>query len=122
MSAPPPCLLIVEDHPDIRAALRRLLVHRGGKFLEAASVAEGLAQLEPPPACAILDLMLPDGDGETVLLKVRAEQLPIRVFVSTASSAPGRLGDVSSLGPDGVFLKPAGFAGLLRACGSPPPN
>jgi two-component system KDP operon response regulator KdpE len=79
MSALPPRLLIVEDHHDIRAALRRLLVHRGWQVLEAASIAEGLALLDPPPDCIILDLMLPDGDGETVLRKVRAEGLPIRV-------------------------------------------
>jgi DNA-binding response OmpR family regulator len=112
-------LLIVEDHHDIRAALRRLLVHRGWHVLEAATVAEALALLDPPPDCVILDLMLPDGDGETVLLKIRAEQLAIRVFIYTASYDPVRLGDVSSVGPDGVFLKPTGFAGLLQACGTP---
>ncbi|HEX8202317.1 MAG TPA: response regulator [Isosphaeraceae bacterium] len=123
MTEPPPArLLIVEDHPDIRVALRRLLALRGWDVVEAATVAEGLAQLSPPPACVVLDLMLPDGDGALVLLTIRSEGLPSRVFVYTASYDLDRLGRISSLTPDAVFLKATDLARLLHACGSPPPN
>src|SRR4051794_39929642 len=114
MSGSPPRLLIVEDHQDIRTPLRRLLVYRGWDVLEAAIVAEGLAQLDPPPACVVLDLMLPDGNGETVLHAVREGQLPTRVLVYTAAYDLDRLDGVSSLGPDALFLKPTGLAGLLQ--------
>jgi DNA-binding response OmpR family regulator len=119
MSGQRPRLLIVEDHPDIRTPLRRLLALRGWDVLEAGTVAEGLARLDPPPACVILDLMLPDGDGELVLQKIRTDQLPTRVLVYTAAYDLDRLGGVASMAPDAVFSKATGLVGLLQACGTP---
>jgi DNA-binding response OmpR family regulator len=112
-------VLIVEDHPSTREALVRIFAAKGWDVCTAATLEEGLECLDPPPDCVVLDLNLPDGAGETVLRKVRAEGLPIRVFVYTASYDPVRLSSVSSIGPDAVFLKPTGFAELLLALGPP---
>lgn len=119
MPGPPHRLLIVEDHPDIRFALRRLLAPRGWEVLEAATVAEGFAGLDPPPDTVILDLSLPDGDGAAILREIRVGQFPTRVLVYTASYDLDRLGGGSSIVPDAVFSKADGLRPLLRACETP---
>jgi DNA-binding response OmpR family regulator len=52
----------------------------------AATVAEALDLLDPAPACAMLDLRLPDGGGETVLREIRARALRTRVAVFSGST------------------------------------
>src|SRR4051794_11233105 len=109
-------VLVVEDHQATRDVLRRILALSGWDVLEAATVAEGLAQLDSPPDCIVLDLELPDGPGEAILRKVRRERLPIRVVVNTGMPASGRLGEVGSMRPDAVLQKPLDAAGLRIIC------
>ena len=47
--------------------------------------------------------MLPDGDGEEVLRKVRDEGLPTRVVVSTGTDDPVRLALVKGMDADAMF-------------------
>src|SRR4051812_3291594 len=63
-------VLLVDDHLATRDVLRRILALSGWEVLEAATVAEGLAQLDPPPDCIVLDLELPDGPVEQPVRKV----------------------------------------------------
>jgi DNA-binding NarL/FixJ family response regulator len=109
-------VLLVDDHQASRDLLRRILALSGWEVLEAATVAEGLAQLDPPPDCIVLDLELPDGPGEAILRKVRMERLPIRVVVNTGMPESGRLREVSYMRPDAVLQKPIDAAGLLTIC------
>jgi DNA-binding response OmpR family regulator len=109
-------VLLVDDHQASRDLLRRILALSGWEVLEAATVAEGLAQLDPPPDCIVLDLELPDGPGEAILRKVRMERLPIRVVVNTGMPKSGRLSEVSYMRPDAVLQKPLDAAGLLTIC------
>jgi DNA-binding response OmpR family regulator len=109
-------VLLVDDHLATRGLLRRILALSGWEVLEAATVAEGLAQLDPPPDCIVLDLELPDGPGETILRKVRLERLPIRVVVNTGMPDSARLSEVGSMRPDAVLQKPLDSAGLRTIC------
>lgn len=109
-------LLLVEDHSPTRTAMRRILAMRGWEVVEAGTIAEGLAGLDPPPRCLVLDLMLPDGDGETILRKVRMEEMPTRVVVNTGTNDPARLTEVSYLRPDALLQKPIDVEGLCREC------
>src|SRR4051812_2466873 len=109
-------LLLVEDHQSTREIMRRILGFCGWDVLEAATIAEGLAQLDPPPDCIVLDLELPDGAGEVILRKVRVEQLPTRVVVSTGLQDLARLSEVSYMRPDAVLSKPLDSKGLLTIC------
>src|SRR4051812_17198958 len=56
-----PRLLVVDDDPYTRSALHALFTRQGWHVLLAATVAEGLALLDPAPCCVVLDLNLPDG-------------------------------------------------------------
>ena len=109
-------LLLVEDHPETRQTLRRMLRLCGWDVAEAATVAEGMDRLDPPPDCVLLDLALPDGDGEAILRKVRDDLLPTRVVVHTGANDPDRLMSALELGPDSLLLKPIDSADLRRIC------
>ena len=57
-------VLVVDDEPQILRALRIILRDAGFEVLQAATVEEALdAAALRPPAAAIIDLVLPDGDG-----------------------------------------------------------
>lgn len=81
------CLLVIDDEPQIRKFLRISLNSQGYRVLESASGREGLAcaALEKPDL-VILDLGLPDIDGQQVLRELREwSQVPVLVLSVRAS-------------------------------------
>src|SRR5438067_1464959 len=64
-----PHILVVNDHASTRRALVAIFRRKGCRVDAVATLAEGLALLDPPPCCIILDLLLPDGGGEWILVK-----------------------------------------------------
>jgi len=109
-------LLIVDDDAWTRFALARLMRQRGWTIITAATVAEGLESLDSSPACVILDLNLPDGNGERVLRRIREDGLAARVVVSTGTSDEAMLEPVRRLMPDAIVHKPVEMKRLLEAC------
>jgi two-component system response regulator RegA len=107
-------LLIVEDDGPIRKVWHEVFHRRGWDVTTADTVAGGLALLEPPHDYLILDLSLPDGCGETILRKVREENLKTRVTVMTGVDDAVRLGRVRQLRPDALFRKPINVADVWR--------
>jgi threonine synthase len=83
-----PRVLVVDDHPDARRLILRILQSQGNYDLQQAS--SGLEALEmsarEKPDLIILDLMMPEMDGFSVLdhLKERAATADIPVIVVTA--------------------------------------
>jgi two-component system, NtrC family, response regulator AtoC len=74
-------ILIVDDEPFIRMALREALKSWDYVPIEAATVAEALAIFdEELPAVALLDIDLPDGSGLDILNQVK-EQRPETIVV-----------------------------------------
>ena len=110
------CLLVVEDDAATRNALKRIFVNKGWSVRVASTVAEGLAQLDPPPDCVILDLMLPDAGGEVILRTIRDGKMPTRVAVCTGTHDPTRLTLVAGLGPDALLQKPIALDDICRIC------
>jgi DNA-binding response OmpR family regulator len=108
---------LVEDDRSTASALQKILVRRGWHVEVAASVAEALARLDADFDWAILDLMLPDGDGESVLRAIRARGLPTRVAVSTGISDHRRLKEVRALTPEVFLGKPIDLAALFAGLG-----
>jgi len=61
-------ILVIDDEPQIRKFLRISLASQGYKVLEAGTGTEGLAQAAlNKPDLLVLDLGLPDMDGQQVL-------------------------------------------------------
>lgn len=108
------CVLIVEDDPATGKALRRLFRLKGWSVTLATTVADALESLTPPPYFILLDLMLPDGDGEDVLRRVRDENIPCRVGVCSGTNDVARLARVRDMGPDAIFQKPINFDAVCR--------
>ena len=117
MPAARPCcrVLVVEDDPDTRDVLVRLVRRAGGEAVTAGSAPEALAGiLRGLPRAVLLDLMLPGLSGLEVLRTIRAHGLPVRVAVATAVHDLGTFGDIGALRPDAVFRKPLDLAAVKR--------
>ncbi|HZF24827.1 MAG TPA: response regulator transcription factor [Steroidobacteraceae bacterium] len=66
-------ILIVDDEPQIRRFLRVSLTAHGFEISEAANAKEALQSVSSdPPALIVLDLGLPDRDGQALLPDLRA--------------------------------------------------
>ena len=102
-----PCrTLLVEDDLDTCEALSRILRHRGYEVDCANSMNEALVKLKAMPACLVLDLMLPDGNGVELLRRVREAGLPVRVAVATGAGDTDLMSEAILLRPDAFFTKP----------------
>jgi CheY-like chemotaxis protein len=110
-----PRLLLIEDDDETRTLLRRILNLCGWDVIEAATVAEGLSRLEPPPDCLVLDLFLPE--GEAILGRVRDDRLPTRIIVNAANAPSERLKEVTYLEPEAVIQNLLESAWLQTICG-----
>jgi DNA-binding NarL/FixJ family response regulator len=87
-------VLVIDDDEAFRALARRMLTASGLTVVgEAESVAAGAeAAAELKPDAALVDVMLPDGDG--VALARKLAELPWRPRVLlTSSSVDATLGD-----------------------------
>ena len=75
-------VLVCDDEMQIRRALRVILKDAGFEVVETADATEALdaASVKPPDA-AIIDLLLPDGDGVEVCRRIRSwSEMPILVL------------------------------------------
>ena len=108
-----PKIAIVEDTAEARRLIRRILQSQGNfTILEASNGREGLEMIQRElPDLVILDLMMPEMDGFTVieLLRSKHETATIPVIVATAKELTpdekNRLsGQIQSLMQKGDFL------------------
>lgn len=110
-----PRILIVEDHPTMREAMRLVLDGEGYDLDEASDGDTAIARIRAaPPDLVFLDLHIPGADGTAVLRTVRddAATRDVRVIVVTATGEEGRA-EALALGADGYVTKPFSPAELL---------
>ncbi|MEU3253359.1 response regulator transcription factor [Streptomyces sp. NPDC006997] len=99
-------VLVVEDEREIRELLRRYLERAGYGVLTTGSGAEAVRLLgEPGIALAVLDLGLPDVDGDEVLREAR-ERGRVPVVVLTARTTVEDRIHGLRLGADDYVTKP----------------
>jgi CheY-like chemotaxis protein len=109
-------ILIVEDHPTMREAMRLVLEHEGFVIREVADGASALQMVRSdPPDLMFLDLNIPGTSGADVLRQLKADPATanVRVIIVTAEGEEGRE-YVLSLGADEYFTKPFSPTALLR--------
>lgn len=100
-------ILIIDDHPMVRAGLRSLLAAPGIEIVgEAGSGAEAIRQIAAlTPQVALLDIRMPDMDGIAVLEQIKAARLPTRVIMVTTYKNTTYLLRALAAGADGFVLK-----------------
>jgi two-component system KDP operon response regulator KdpE len=120
-------LLLVEDDAEIRRALIRALTDLGHVVSSSATAMTALQSIvDSPPQLIILDLGLPDVDGENLLRMIRGvSQVPI--VVATARRDEEVIVRALEYGADDYVIKPFGPAQLdariravlRRSCSGP---
>jgi DNA-binding response OmpR family regulator len=86
-----PKILVVEDEPNLRALLLRLLGTVGYSVTGAATGAEGLhAALGEPYDLVVLDLMLPDLTGEEIMRVLLAARPDTKIVILSSAHEVGR--------------------------------
>jgi two-component system, OmpR family, phosphate regulon response regulator PhoB len=101
-------ILIVEDHPTMREAMRLVLEGEGFVIDEAADGQRALEMMRTePPDLVFLDMNMPGSSGAEVLTEIRADPVTagIRVIVVTADGEEGRARALA-IGADEYFTKP----------------
>jgi two-component system KDP operon response regulator KdpE len=108
-------VLLVEDDRELRTTLRDALALEGYEVATAASLSEGLAlwtHARSGPDLVVLDLGLPDGDGETLLACLRRREAT-PVLVISARQADGQKIRLLDAGADDYLVKPFSVGELL---------
>ena len=84
-----PTVLIVDDNRDLLRFLERLMAQAGWKLLtaESAHAVRELLMREKPNA-AILDYLLPDGDGVALGVKIREKAPGIPIIIMSGLELP----------------------------------
>jgi two-component system, OmpR family, response regulator QseB len=107
-------ILLVEDDPELGSGVRIALVDQGFSVIWVRRLDEATHELEDSLTdLVLLDLGLPDGDGLTLLKRLRRDRKTLPVLVLTARDAlDDRLAGLDS-GADDYLVKPFALAELL---------
>ena len=116
MSPTRPIVAVLDDEPQLRKALRRLLsthgfcvedYERGDDFLS------GLPSHRPD--CLVLDLHMPEVNGFDILAAFEAKDISVPVVVITGHDGPGMQERALALGAFAYLTKPVDESALLSA-------
>jgi CheY-like chemotaxis protein len=110
-------ILIVEDHPTMREAMRLVLEGEGFQIDEAPDGDQALAAVQRErPDLVLLDMSIPGTPGPEVLAAVKSDPstADVRVIVVTATGEEGRSAAIAG-GADHYFTKPFSPIALLQA-------
>ncbi|MDG1208023.1 MAG: ActR/PrrA/RegA family redox response regulator transcription factor [Paracoccaceae bacterium] len=105
---PDKSLLVVDDDEPFRRRLARAMEKRGFEVVMAESVAQGLTQVRTqPPAYAVVDLRLEDGNGLDVVETLRGVREDARIVVLTGYGAIATAVAAVKIGATDYLSKPA---------------
>jgi DNA-binding NarL/FixJ family response regulator len=111
-------VLIVDDHEMVREGLSLLLEEAEELEIvgQAGSVAQAVRQAEAlQPDVILLDMMLPDGDGISVIQQLKAKNNPARTVVLTSFAEDEKIRGALQAGATGYLLKDVLRHDLLAA-------
>ncbi len=111
-----PRLLLIEDNTAFRECLALLLdrqpdlevVAQCGSLAECRDLGEGLSYVD----VALLDLVLPDGDGAELIEVLRGANPRAKVLILSANVEPDLWARMAGVGADGVLEKTVSAAEL----------
>ncbi|MFG2642293.1 response regulator transcription factor [Streptomyces sp. NPDC048370] len=100
-------ILIVDDEPAVREALRRSLAFEGYGTEEAVDGVDALARMESyTPDLVVLDVQMPRMDGLTAARRIRASGSTVPILMLTARDTVGDRVTGLDAGADDYLVKP----------------
>jgi two-component system cell cycle response regulator DivK len=117
MSAHSARILYIEDNPENRTLVKRVLEAEGYTFLEAPNARAGLAQAQASrPDLILMDINLPEVDGYTTTARLKATPglEHVKVVALTANVMKGDREKTLAAGCDGYIQKPIDVDQLPR--------
>lgn len=106
-------ILAIEDEPDIRHILRALLESERYRFVAAETAARGEIEARShKPDLLLVDLGLPDGDGLSLIRRVRSWS-PVPIIVLSARAMEEQKIAALDAGADDYVTKPFSAPELL---------
>lgn len=106
-------ILVIDDEPQIRKFLRISLTAQGYEVAEAARGEEGVAKCATTqPSLVILDLGLPDLDGQQVIRRIR-EWSEVPIIVLSVRHRDGEKVNALDNGANDYVVKPFSIEELL---------
>ena len=109
-----PRVLVVDDEPAVREALRRALELEGYSVELAQNGAEALRLVNAiEPDVVVLDVLMPEVDGLAACRRLREEGSRVPVLMLTARAGVGDRVDGLDAGADDYLVKPFALEELL---------
>jgi two-component system nitrate/nitrite response regulator NarL len=112
-------VFLVDDHRLFRLGIRSALVSEPGRFEivgEAGTAAEFFRTVSAArPDIVLLDILLPDMNGEGVAAKLRRELPDIKILVLSADVNENRIAKLLSTGIEGFISKNTAVDDLKKA-------
>ncbi|WP_411071154.1 response regulator transcription factor [Streptomyces sp. cmx-4-25] len=100
-------ILVVDDEPAVREALRRSLAFEGYGTREAVDGLDALAAMESyAPDLVVLDVQMPRMDGLTAARRIRASGSTVPILMLTARDTVGDRVTGLDAGADDYLVKP----------------
>jgi DNA-binding NarL/FixJ family response regulator len=118
VTAPPVRVLLADDHPLVRAGVRRVLDAEPHLIVvgEAEDGAQALAAIRTAaPDVLVLDLAMPGVDGLAVLRQAKTIRPALRIVVLTMHASPEYVARAIQSGADGYLLKESAVQDLVSA-------
>jgi two-component system chemotaxis response regulator CheY len=113
-------VLLVDDRPERRSAMRALVQAPAGAgtvVAEAASAAAALAAVRDDIVdVAVVEVQMPRSAGIAVIAALRAEQPALVIVVCSFHTGPAARHETSTAGADAYLTKPISPQDLLLAC------
>lgn len=114
----PPTILNVEDIPENRLLVRRILENQGYRVVDAINALEGIKKaIEIHPDLILMDINLPDLDGFTAVTRIRSfsQLTTVPIIALTARNVTDDRERAKAIGCDAYLNKPIDFEELITS-------
>jgi CheY-like chemotaxis protein len=100
-------ILVIDDDPQMRRLIARILMGASHAVREAADGRKGLALVrEQRPDLVVCDLVMPDMEGIETILTLRSENAGLPIIAISGGNDPLYLNAASKLGASASLGKP----------------
>jgi twitching motility two-component system response regulator PilH len=107
-------ILVIDDEPQMRRLIARILTGAGHEVHEAENGRDGIGLFHRVhPALVITDIVMPDMEGLEMIRELHQEAPTIPILAISGGGPPVYLRAATGLGATAALAKPFGVAELL---------